>query len=154
MARARTIWTVLGVVAGVGAVAAIGYGVARAVLPEPPRSPRYPQPPGPQIPLRPPARDLVLGPMSARLSELIDSLDDDELQGVRNSMPAHWWTYVTVASQMPDDAGVRFALSPLSIDMSLWTDDQRTMLQSDLVGAMGIMKALALREILQDAGVL
>ncbi len=145
----------MGVFAGVGVVAAIGYGVARAALPEAPKTPRYPQPPGPQPPLRPaPVEDLVLSPLASRLSQLIDSLDDEELQGVRNSMPAHWWTYIAVASQMPDDAGFHFALSPLSIDISLWTEAQQTMLQYDLVGAMGIRKALELRDILRDAGVL
>ena len=55
---------------------------------------------------------------------------------------------------MPDDPWFAFALSPITIDLSQWSPAQKEQLQHDLVEALGYVKALKLRSILVDAGVL
>jgi len=154
--RSRRVLTVLGVLAAVGLVSAAGYGVARAAAR--PREPRYPTPPGqPTAPLRPaPASsgDPQPGPLAARLGELVTELDDAALVAARNAMPATWWPAILDATRQATDEAFSQTLQPIGVDLVEWTDDQRQQLERDLVSSMGFTKALTLRGILQDAGVL
>lgn len=155
----RRVLTVLGVLAGVGVVGFVGYGVARAAAR--PSTPRYPPAPGappvPASPLRPspaPAGAPPPGPLASRLGDLMDTLSDRELEAVRNSLPANWWPYIGLATQAPDDASLASTLRPVGVEIGRWSQEQLQQLQKDLLASIGFRKALVLKGILEDAGVL
>ncbi|MCH9637761.1 MAG: hypothetical protein K0U16_07440 [Gammaproteobacteria bacterium] len=152
----KRILTVLGALGAIGVVGTLGYGIGRAAAR--PSAPRYPDPHGLEpAPLRPepaPPGAPPPGPLATRLGALLAELDDADLQSARNAMPGHWWAYIGAATQMPDDEGFRFAMQPVAVDMWIWTPEQREQLQADLVASLGLTRALELRGILQDAGVL
>ena len=117
-----------------------------------PDKPRYPGE-GPAGPLRPDPTPSARGPLALRLSEFIDDLDEDELVAARNSMPPHWWAQILAATQAPDDETFAATFEPIGSDLSTWSDEQREQLQRDLVSSVGVLDAIELRQILQDAGV-
>lgn len=151
-----TTWTILGSLAAITVIGALTYGVARAArrgkvvvpprYPPDPQAPSAPLRPEPTAPEQPPP-----GRLARRLRSLLDGLTDAQLQSVRNAMPPAWWAYLINATYMPSDEAFAFALQPMSIDLAIWTEEQRQQLQTDLVSALGIMNALELKEILEAA---
>jgi hypothetical protein len=159
--RTRRILTGIGIAAAVSVAGLVSFGVASAAMRSPLPPPRYPpadpEPGSPVPPLRPPDRPPTApqpGPLARRLKDLIDGLSNPELTAVRYSMPPHWWDYIIAATSTPSDAAFSVVMHPMSIDIGLWNDDQVDQLQSDLIDAMGYLKAYQLRSILIEGGVI
>ena len=131
--------------AGIGTVAFLAARKARAAAPIP-AGPLRPPPPPPGA--EPP------GPSARRIQEFIDQLSDAEVAGLRAAMPSHWWNFITMAVQMPDDEGVTFVFIPVQADYSLMNEAQRDELEDSVVDAVGYLNALELSNILVEVGVI
>lgn len=152
----RTTWTILGSLAAITVIGGVTYGIARAArrgeVVVPPRYPPDPEAePAPLRPAAPAPEQPKPGPLARRMRALLAGLSDAQIQSVRNAMPPRWWAWIVNATYMPSDAAFAFALQPMSIDLAIWTAQQREQLQTDLVSALGILNALELKEILDAA---
>jgi hypothetical protein len=144
---------------GVAGATAVGVGVilwARRAAARPTI-----QPPGPgDVPLRPPPAPTTTpsgepmpppGPLATRVADWMADQDDDELLQARAAMPEHWWELLLLATQMPNDEQVVIVLNPVIVDLSLMDADARRQLQKDLVSAVGVLDALSVKKIFDDA---
>lgn len=150
-------WRWLAIGAGVFAVGGIVFWATRARAgdrapwqpPAPGEVPLRPPPPGqaksPGVPMGPP------GPLASMISEWVDAQDDSELQAARAAMPAHWWSMLVTAAQMPEDGQVLIVLNPLIVDLSVMPPDERSALQSTLVDAVGYWDAYKLKGVFDAA---
>ncbi len=108
--------------------------------------PLRPTPPKPGAP--PP------GPAAQRLAEFLDDLSDRQVAMIRTVLPPGWWHYFAAAVHAPDDESFRFILHPMSIDYMRMSQAELEQLQTGFISSVGVYKSLAVREILQDAGLM
>ena len=113
-----------------------------------------PRPPGPLRPPPIPADAPPPGPLATDLGDFIAGLSDDEVIGLRNAVPAHWWDLMAAGTTLPEDEQVVILFNPARIDYAAMSDDQRDALQSGIVGAIGFLDAMELQALLQRAGVM
>lgn len=154
----RKIFSILGIASGAIAGGLLGYGVARAALPKIPPPVRYPDPASDEhVPLRPQEptpSDAPPGPLATELATLFKSLDDDELEAARRAMPLDWWKHILAAMDVPSDDEFSVAMTPIREEIGGWSKEQVETLKSDLLGALGVFKAMELKRILEAGGVL
>jgi len=119
-----------------------------------PAQARFPMPAGPLRPPPPPPKAEPPGPLARKFSTFIGGLSDAELVNLRGSIPLHWWDRFVTATTMPTDDLVVIALNPARIDYAAMTDAQREALSDGLMSSVGLLRALELRGLLQEAKVM